>query len=133
MPEDQRFKKGIIMKTYIREYLIVAIICLIASSSAFNAAGETVEPIKYGDMEHWVIRHIKESKIIGGKSKTLYAIGPTQTIDGSVPYTNRGGSPWISGSRYRTISFWVSGSYTSRRWGGTSRSCPAQRETSTLP
>ena len=110
MPEDQRFKKGIIMKTYIREYLIVAIICLIASSSAFNAAGETVEPIKYGDMEHWVIRHIKESKIIGGKSKTLYAIGPTQTIDGSVPYTNRGGSPWATSNVMAKVAGIVKGS-----------------------
>ena len=30
-----------------------------------------VVPIKWGDMEHWTVRQIKESKIIGGKVKTL--------------------------------------------------------------
>lgn len=52
------------------------------------------EPIKYGNMEHWVTRHIQESAVIGGNNKTLYEIGPTMNINGNKPYTNMGGSPW---------------------------------------
>lgn len=57
------------------------------------AEGKEV-PLKYGDMDHWVIRQIKESALIGGHTKTVYAIGPDQTITGSKPYKNLGGSPW---------------------------------------
>jgi len=39
-------------------------------------------------------REIKESGIIGGNTKKVYAIGPTETIVGAKPYANKGGSPW---------------------------------------
>ena len=55
---------------------------------------EKVVPFKYGNMDHWVVRNIKESGIIGGHQKTVYAVGPSMTINGNVPYTNKGGSPW---------------------------------------
>ena len=53
-----------------------------------------VEPIKYGDMDDWVDRQIKESSIIGGNLKHVYAIAPKQVITGNEPYSNLGGSPW---------------------------------------
>ena len=55
---------------------------------------EKVVPIKYGNMDHWVVRTIKESAIIGGQTKELYAVGPSMTITSNEPYTNKGGSPW---------------------------------------
>ncbi len=55
---------------------------------------EKFVPFKYGDFNQWVTRSIKESAIIGGDTKTLYEVGPTQTISGNTPYTNKGGSPW---------------------------------------
>lgn len=55
-----------------------------------------VEPIAFGDMDQWVDRQIKESGIIGGATKHVYAIGPTKTIVGDEPYTNMGGSPWAT-------------------------------------
>lgn len=58
------------------------------------AAQEKFVPLKYGDMEQWVVRTIHESGIIGGEDKTLYEIGPNQSITGNEPYTNLGGSPW---------------------------------------
>ncbi|MBO5186202.1 MAG: PCMD domain-containing protein [Prevotella sp.] len=76
------------------------IVCLLfaalmtADIASAQTAGGREEPIKYGDMEHWVTRKIHESAIIGGDTKTLYEIGPTQMIDGNKPYTNLGGSPW---------------------------------------
>ncbi len=59
-------------------------------------AQEKVVPIKYGDMEQWVTRRIHESGIIGGNTKLLYELGPTQEIDGNVAYVNQGGSPWAN-------------------------------------
>lgn len=38
-------------------------------------AQERIEPIPYGDFEHWKSSDIKESFLIGGKTKTLYKIG----------------------------------------------------------
>lgn len=51
-------------------------------------------PLKYGDMEQWITRRIHESAIIGGETKLLYEIGPTQEVDGNIAYVNMGGSPW---------------------------------------
>lgn len=42
---------------------------------------EQIVPIKFGDMESWTVRYIKESGLLGGKIKTLYVLGPTDTID----------------------------------------------------
>lgn len=57
-------------------------------------AQEKVVSLKYGNMDEWVTRKVRESAIIGGKTKLLYEIGPTEEIDGNVPYKSRGGSPW---------------------------------------
>lgn len=53
----------------------------------------TTEPIRYGDMERWVVRRITESAIIGKETKTLHAVGPTDTIIGSKAYDPKD-SPW---------------------------------------
>lgn len=60
--------------------------------------------LKYGNMDHWVIRNIKESAIIGGNQKTIYAVGPNMTIHGNTPYTNKGGSPWGSSNVLAHVS-----------------------------
>ena len=57
-------------------------------------AQDTIVPIAYGDMDQWITRKIYESGIIGGQVKTLYEIAPTKTIEGNLPYTNQGNSPW---------------------------------------
>lgn len=64
--------------------------------ATFALTAETFEPLKYGDMEQWVTRDIKESAVIGGKHKNVYAIGPTATVSGNKPYTPQGGSPWAT-------------------------------------
>lgn len=60
------------------------------------ATAQNVKPIPYGDFDQWVTRQIKESKMLGGDTKNVYAIGPTQTIVGDKPYKNLGGSPWAT-------------------------------------
>ncbi|MCD8310101.1 MAG: PCMD domain-containing protein [Prevotellaceae bacterium] len=59
-------------------------------------AQETVVPILYGDMDQWIDRQIKESGIIGGATKHVWAIGPADTIKENKAYRNMGGSPWAS-------------------------------------
>ena len=54
---------------------------------------ERIEPIPYGDMEQWAVRYIKESALLGGKTKTLYVIAPTDTIRGNKAYTFDN-TPW---------------------------------------
>ena len=52
------------------------------------------EMIKYGDFDQWIVRNIKESRIIGGDTKQLYEIGPNAVWNENKAYTNQGGSPW---------------------------------------
>ena len=56
---------------------------LLASLSAF---AQRYEKVPFGDFEQWVVRYIDESQIIGGQRKTLYVIGPTDTIIGNEAY-----------------------------------------------
>lgn len=67
-------------------------------------AQEKEELIHYGDMEHWVIREIKESGIIGGNVKTLYELGPDEVVSGREPYVNRGGSLWATSNVLAKVS-----------------------------
>mgnify|MGYP004480756751 FL=1 len=69
---------------------------ILLATAAVCSHAQKFEPIAYGNMDHWVVRNIKESAIIGGKTKTIYAIGPSTTINGNTPYKNMGGSPWGS-------------------------------------
>lgn len=52
------------------------------------------ELFKYGSLDQWIVRNIKESGIIGGGTKTLYEIGPSAVWNENKAYTNQGGSPW---------------------------------------
>lgn len=62
---------------------------------------EHFELLPYGDMNSWVVRYITESRIIGGKTKTLYAIAPTDTIRGNIPFEyGREGNPWSVSNAY---------------------------------
>ena len=72
------------------------VLCLFSLACGFTSADAQEEAIKYGDMDNWVVRKITESKIIGGNTKLLYELGPSDTIVGSIPYTNKGGSPWAT-------------------------------------
>lgn len=63
-----------------------------------NAAAQ--ELIKYGNFNSWITRNIKESSVLGGNTKQVYEIGPTQTINGAKAYVNMGGSPWATSNVY---------------------------------
>ncbi|SBV90740.1 PCMD domain-containing protein [uncultured Dysgonomonas sp.] len=57
---------------------------------------EVIEMLPYGDMDKWMVREIKESKIIGGNRKYLYEIVPGDTLKDK-PYKNTT-SPWALSS-----------------------------------
>ncbi len=71
--------------------MLLVLLCSVAARGQ-----ERVEPIPFGDMDRWIDRQIKESAIIGGETKHVYAIGPTMTIESNEAYKNMGGSPWAS-------------------------------------
>ena len=47
-------------------------------------------------MDNWIVREIHESGIIGGNTKWLYELGPSDTIVGNTAFRNMGGSPWAT-------------------------------------
>lgn len=64
-------------------------------------AEERVEDIPFGDMENWVTRYITESRLFSGKTKVIYAIAPTDTIDGNVAFQyGVNGNPWSVSNAY---------------------------------
>lgn len=90
---------------------IQAALALLMLASVGQASAQLrLEPIKYGDFSHWISRHIKESRVIGGKEKVLYEIAPGQAMHGNEPYRNAGGSPWATSNVYAKVSGVVKGS-----------------------
>lgn len=87
------------MKTRLSTFL--TLLLLLCASPAFALR---LEPIKYADFNNWVTRNIKESAVIGGKTKTVYEIAPRQTINGNIAYVNKGGSPWATSNVYAKVS-----------------------------
>lgn len=70
---------------------------LIASATTLHAQ-QTQFP--YSDFNQWITREIKESSLLGGHHKTVYEIGPEQTITGNKAYVPLGGSPWATSNVY---------------------------------
>ena len=56
------------------------ILYIFALAIAVSANAQTYKNVQYGNFENWVVREIEESSIIGGKTQTIYAIGPRDTI-----------------------------------------------------
>lgn len=74
----------------------IVLATLITGAVVSVNAQDKIVPIPYGDMNQWVTRKIHESGIIGGATKTLYELGPTQTIENNEAYKNLGNSPWAT-------------------------------------
>jgi len=86
------------------KHYIKAVLCAAALASSVPSHALTLEKIKYGDFSHWVTREITESKVLGGKTKTVYAVGPTAHIKGNTAYKPQGGTPWASSNVYAKVS-----------------------------
>lgn len=69
-----------------------------------TATQEKIEYISFGNFDNWLTRNIKESGIIGGKTKTLYEIAPNGTWNNNNPYNGLGGSPWATSNVLAKVS-----------------------------
>ncbi|MCF0174583.1 MAG: PCMD domain-containing protein [Bacteroidales bacterium] len=67
---------------HLRQIFLTFSFTLLAVSS--DLCAQTLIP--FGDFEEWVTREMKESGILGGKTRTMYNIGPEETIIGAKPY-----------------------------------------------
>lgn len=82
-----------------KKALFLAIACMplsVALADGDGVTSENVVPFAYGDMDNWIVREIHESGIIGGNTKWLYELGPSDTIVGNTAFRNMGGSPWAT-------------------------------------
>ena len=77
-------------------------LCLLLAG-VLPLAAQRYEAIPFGDFEHWTVRHIKESDILGGETKTLYVIGPDEVIEGNRIY-DYSRTIWASSNAYARIS-----------------------------
>ena len=82
-----------------KKALFLAISCMplsVVLADGDGVTSENVVPFAYGDMDNWIVREIHESGIIGGNTKWLYELGPSDTIVGNTAFRNMGGSPWAT-------------------------------------
>ena len=67
-------------------------------------AQEKIEYLPYGKMDSWTVRYIKESVLLGGKTRALYVIAKTDTIRQNKPYPyGKNGSPWGTSNAYAKV------------------------------
>jgi len=81
----------------ISSLLFIATLCLNQ-----NAESQTYKKIQFGDFESWVTRYIDESSIIGGKTRRIYAIGPTENIYGNKALDIE--SIWATSNTYAKVA-----------------------------
>lgn len=80
--------------------IILFLFCCIASS----IYAERIELMPFGDMENWTVRYVKEAKFLGGQTKTLYCLAPTDTIWENGPYYyGQNDNPWATSNAYANI------------------------------
>ena len=83
------------------EKIQVAVLLLL--TTLFPAYAQRTELVPFGDFESWTTRHIKESAILGGNVKTIYVVGPNETIEGNRTY-DYSRTIWASSNAYARVS-----------------------------
>lgn len=85
-----------------RKHLLCGIFLLLNVGVLWSK--ERVEPIPFGDMDSWVTRYIQESKFLSGKTVTIYAIGPRDTIRTTQAFDyTKPGNPWSVSNAYARV------------------------------
>lgn len=79
--------------TQLRKFLICLPALYLCRVGATFAQSGKKELLPFGDMNKWMVREIKESKVIGGETKFLYEVSPEDTLFNNTPYKNKK-SPW---------------------------------------
>lgn len=94
----------------------------VTQTSGLMAQNSRLEYLPYGKFESWTVRDIKESGIIGGKTKRIYNIGPRDTIRENKPYPYTARTPWCSSNAYAKVAGVTKTSCSvtpDRSWDGT--------------
>ncbi|MFI3298006.1 MAG: PCMD domain-containing protein [bacterium] len=86
-----------------KKYILPLLFFIIAQYVCAQEATERIVPIKFGSMEHWTVRYIKESKLLGGDTKTLYILAPTDTISENEPFDFKRKTVWGISNAYANI------------------------------
>lgn len=93
--------------------LLMLLLCLAGTARAIPYSPEylqthgeegTMEYIRFGNFDQWLVRHVKESGIIGGDTKTLYHIATNGTWNNNNPYLGTGGTPWACSNVMAKVS-----------------------------
>jgi hypothetical protein len=81
-----------------------AMLLLLSTLMVFLHAQERIEYLPFGKMDSWTVRYIKESILLGGKTRQLYVVAKTDTIreNKSYPYGTNG-SPWSTSNAYAKV------------------------------
>lgn len=84
------------MESRTKHILTIITLCILSltTSAQIKKQEEREELLPYGDFDNWLVRIIDESFIIGGGTKYLYEVAPTDTIRGDIPYKSSPVSPW---------------------------------------
>ncbi len=84
----------------------IATTCLLAGTLQAQTS-----QIPYSNMDQWVKRSFKESRLIGGNDRVLYEIAKPDTINKAIAH-EPGDSPWETSSVYAKVSGITKGSST---------------------
>lgn len=85
--------------------IFVALIAIYSSLTIVAQNSELegrFEPLPFGDMNTWMVRHVKESRIIGGNDRYFHEIAKGDTLHNE-PYKNED-SPWAVSSVLAKVS-----------------------------
>ena len=83
------------------EKIQISLCLLLAGILPLSA--QRYEPVPFGDFEHWTVRHIQESAVLGGEVRTLYVLGPDEVIEGNRTYDYKK-TIWSSSNAYAKVS-----------------------------
>lgn len=74
-------------------------------TTVYPLRAERIEWLPYGNLDSWTVRFIKESKLIGGQTKMLYAVAEDDTIKSNAPFVyGCGGNIWSNSNAYAKVA-----------------------------
>lgn len=88
------------MLRLIRHTVTVAAICIAAQSVSH---AQQLKKVPLGDFEHWTVRNITESGILGGETKTIYNVAPTDTVNENKAFYYKN-TKWASSNAYAVVA-----------------------------
>lgn len=94
---------------FLKKYTFSILFVFFALS--IQAQGEKIELLKYGNLDHWIVRQVKESFVIGGHTRHLYEIAEGDTLFDNTAYKNTK-SPWATSSVMAKVKGVVKASIT---------------------